>query len=86
MKIDLQDTEVGGFNYEFLRAISYQNSGGAELGECVAAAARIHEGDFDSWIQEWTRLAASLWFEHCVLFVRINPRIVISLCNHHHIL
>lgn len=24
MKIDLQDTKVGGFNYEFLRAISYQ--------------------------------------------------------------
>jgi pimeloyl-ACP methyl ester carboxylesterase len=57
MKIDLLDTEVGGFNYEFLRAISYQASGGAELGECIAAVARIHEGDFDSWIQEWTRLA-----------------------------
>jgi len=27
MKIDLQDTEVGGFNYEFLRAISYEASG-----------------------------------------------------------
>ncbi len=57
MKIDLQETKVGGFNYEFLRAISYQVTGGAELGECVAVAARIHEGDFDSWIQEWTRLA-----------------------------
>ena len=57
MKIDLQDTKVGGFNFGFLRAISYQSTGGAELGECVATAARIHEGDFDSWIQEWTRLA-----------------------------
>jgi hypothetical protein len=33
MKIDLLDTEVGGFNYEFLRAISYVASRGAELGE-----------------------------------------------------
>lgn len=51
MKIDLLDTKVGGFNYEFLRAISYQKTEGAELGECVAVAARIHEGDFD-WLEE----------------------------------
>ncbi len=57
MRINLLDTEVGGFNYEFLRAISYQRTEGAELGECVVATARIHEGDFDSWIQEWIRLA-----------------------------
>lgn len=57
MRIDLLATEVGGFNYEFLRAISYQRTEGAELGECVAVAAHMHEGDFDSWIQEWTRLA-----------------------------
>ncbi len=57
MKIDLLDTKVGGFNYEFLRTISYQRTEGAELGECLAVAAHIHEGDFDCWIQEWTRLA-----------------------------
>jgi len=57
MKIDLQETRVGGFNYEFLRTISYQASAGAELGECVAAATSIHEGDFESWIAAWSRLA-----------------------------
>jgi len=57
MKIDLQETRVGGFNYQFLRTISYQASAGAELGECVAAAAPIHEGDFESWITAWSRLA-----------------------------
>jgi len=57
MKIDLHDTKVGGFNYEFLRAVSYQASEGAELGECVAVAAHLHEGDFESWIEAWTRLA-----------------------------
>jgi Esterase FrsA-like len=57
MKIDLQDTRVGGFNYEFLRTISYQASAGAELGECVAAALSIREGNFESWIDAWIRLA-----------------------------
>jgi hypothetical protein len=50
MKIDLQDTRVGGFNYEFLRTISYQASAGAELGECVAACAGYLAHPFVKWM------------------------------------
>lgn len=57
MHIDLQNTKVGGFNYELLRAMSYSATGGTELGECLAAATCIEEGNFESWIAEWTRLA-----------------------------
>jgi pimeloyl-ACP methyl ester carboxylesterase len=52
MKINLQST-IGGFNFELLRTLSYQATGGAELGECLATAGRIREGSFDSWIKEW---------------------------------
>ena len=41
MKIELQETRVGKFNYEFLRTISFQATAGAELGECVAAASSM---------------------------------------------
>lgn len=56
MKINLQGT-VGGFNYELLRTLSYQATGGAELGECLATASRIKEGNFESWIKEWIKIA-----------------------------
>lgn len=57
MKIDLQETRVGGFNFEFLRAISYQATAGAELGEGVAVASAIRDGDFESWVAAWSRMA-----------------------------
>lgn len=57
MKIDLANTKVGGFNFEFLRAISYGATGGSELGEAFSAAKRIKDGDFDSWIEVWTATA-----------------------------
>jgi hypothetical protein len=57
MHVDLQQTKVGGFSYELLRAMSYSATGGSELGECLAVATRIEEGNFESWIAEWTRMA-----------------------------
>ncbi len=57
MKIDLTKTDVGGFNFEFLRLISSQNVGAAEIGECIDTIARIGKDDFDSWITEWNRAA-----------------------------
>lgn len=45
------------FSYQLLRALSYAPYGGAEIGECLATAARIREGDFESWHIEWNRTA-----------------------------
>lgn len=57
MKIDLTKTDVGAFNFEFLRLISSQSVGAAEIGECIDTIARIRNDDFDSWITEWNRIA-----------------------------
>lgn len=57
MHINFQDTTTGGFDYELLRGISQQTMHGAELGECLATAAYIRDDDFESWTQEWSRLA-----------------------------
>ncbi|HYB82669.1 MAG TPA: dipeptidyl aminopeptidase, partial [Mycobacterium sp.] len=57
MKIDLTRTDVGAFNFEFLRLISGQGVGAAEIGECIDTIARIGKDDFDSWITEWYRTA-----------------------------
>jgi hypothetical protein len=39
------------------RAIGYTVYDGADIGECLATAARIKEGDFESWHTEWTKTA-----------------------------
>lgn len=57
MKIDLTRTDVGAFNFEFLRLVSSQSVGAAEIGECINTIARINKDDFDSWITEWERTA-----------------------------
>jgi len=58
VQIDLTKTDVGAFNFEFLRLVSSQGMGAAEIGECINTIARIDEDDFDSWITEWGRTAA----------------------------
>lgn len=45
------------FDAQLLRVLSSIPSGGADLGECLTAASKIKEGDFDSWYVEWTNLA-----------------------------
>jgi len=39
------------------RAIGYTVYDGADIGECLATAARIKEGDFESWHTGWTKTA-----------------------------
>jgi len=51
MKVNFANKTVGGFNYEFVRGISTQQVGAAEFGECMETMGRIHDGDFESWIQ-----------------------------------
>jgi pimeloyl-ACP methyl ester carboxylesterase len=57
VKIDLTKTDVGAFNFEFLRLVSSQSVGAAEIGECIDTIARIRNDDFDSWVTEWNRTA-----------------------------
>jgi pimeloyl-ACP methyl ester carboxylesterase len=40
---------------QLLRIMGNTAWGGADVGECLATAARIKEGDFDSWYAEWSR-------------------------------
>jgi hypothetical protein len=57
MKFDGLKTDVGSFNFEGLRAMSYASTKGSEVGECLQTMGRIKDGDFDSWIGEWSRTA-----------------------------
>lgn len=45
------------FSFELLRAMSYTPYKGAEIGECLATAEKIKQGNFESWYQEWTATA-----------------------------
>ena len=54
MKLHFRDPT---FSFELLRAASYGMYGGSEIGEVLATARRIREGDFESWYIEWSRVA-----------------------------
>lgn len=43
------------FKFELIRTLSGMAAGEADLGECLATAGRITEGDFESWYTEWNR-------------------------------
>lgn len=60
MRLKLADTGVGGFMFEWIRGLSQAETGGALLGECIAAANAIRDGDFASWTTVWAGLADSL--------------------------
>ncbi len=70
MKLDLNSTNAGGFTFEFFRTISYQATNGGEVGECFAVMRNISDNDFNSWINEWTKVAdkvkndANKYLEH----------------------
>lgn len=57
MRIQVGDTAIGGFQYEFLRGLTCLATGAADVDECFLTAARILEGDFEGWIREWTGTA-----------------------------
>lgn len=57
MRVNFAKKTVGGFNYEFTRGVSTQTVGAAEFGECMETMHRIKNGDFESWIQQWTDTA-----------------------------
>ena len=48
------------FSFEFLRVLGESIHGGADINECFSTAARIREGDYESWFQEWNCTAARI--------------------------
>jgi dienelactone hydrolase len=51
------------FNAQWLRAAGHAGSGGAEIGECLAAARQIREPDAESWFTAWNGLAETVLAE-----------------------
>ena len=49
--------EDSSFAFEFVRNLGFMYYGGADLGEMMATAGRIQEGDFESWFTEWDKRA-----------------------------
>jgi len=45
------------FQAQWLRTAGHSSSGGAEIGECLAAASQIREPDAESWFTAWNSLA-----------------------------
>ena len=54
MKVAFSDES---FAFEFVRNLGFTYYGGADIGEMMATAGRIQEGDFESWFTEWNKLA-----------------------------
>ena len=48
------------FNFQLLRALSCMGEKGAELGECLQAAAGINDGDLDSWVESFEGMAVRI--------------------------
>jgi pimeloyl-ACP methyl ester carboxylesterase len=54
MKMKFNDPQ---FSFQLLRMLGSAASRQADVGECLAVADLIVEGDFESWQREWTRAA-----------------------------
>ena len=54
MKVAFQDES---FAFEFVRNLGFMYYGGSDLGEMMATAGRIKEGDEGSWFTEFDKLA-----------------------------
>lgn len=48
------------FAFELRRTLGATYSGEADIGECLATASRIDEGDFESWYSEWKKTADAI--------------------------
>lgn len=51
------------YDAQWLRTAGHASSGGADIGECFAAAGRIREPDAESWFNAWSDLAAGVLAE-----------------------
>jgi len=51
------------FDAQWLRTAGHSASGGAEIGECFAAACQIREPDAESWLRAWSELGEGVFAE-----------------------
>jgi hypothetical protein len=49
------------FQFGFENVLGAAAHGASDVGEVLATAARIHNGDADSWLAEWTATAGAAW-------------------------
>ncbi len=54
IEVIFKDTQ---YSFQLVRAMSYAASGGSDVGECLATAYKITEGDDEGWYREWLALA-----------------------------
>jgi len=57
MKAYFDDRE---FDFQLLRMLGSTVAGAADIGECLATAQRIKEGDFEGWYTEWNKTATRI--------------------------
>lgn len=48
------------FSFETLRTMGYASYGGSDVGEVLTTANKIEEGNFESWFENWNKLATEL--------------------------
>ena len=61
MPVKLMQDEL--FEAQLLRAMGYAPYGGADVGECLATAARISGTDLDGWHDAWSATAVRVYGE-----------------------
>jgi Prolyl oligopeptidase family len=74
--IAFQDDE---FQFAFEQALGASYRQGADIGEVLATAGRIGDGDADSWLNEWTATAGAAWAS--AVHARRNRRRVSALAH-----
>ncbi len=57
MKLDFSKMDIGTFQFNFVRALMVAPTGGAEVSECLKAAALIKDNDEEGWVREWVDIA-----------------------------
>jgi len=61
------------FSFEFVRILGEAVAGGSDINECFATAARITEGDFESWHQAWKETAERIHQTAVACLARGHP-------------
>lgn len=49
------------FNAQLLRTLGKASVAGSDVGECMATAFKIQDGDFESWYQQWRLIAERIY-------------------------
>ena len=68
------------FDAQLLRTLGHSVYGGAALGECLATAATIAEGDREGWYRAWTGLA-----KRSFAAAEVSGTLALLLAQQHHL-